>query len=92
MNEAGRPDKVPFEVLGFEPEPPRRLLGELCRSALRSMELNLTSLLAGIYTLSGWIKGQVTLKTFARPAQPKSKLIYLPIERPSASAPSARQA
>jgi hypothetical protein len=45
--------------------------------ALRSMELNLTSLLAEIYTLSGWIKGQVTSKRFARQAQPKSKLLYL---------------
>jgi hypothetical protein len=41
------------------------------------MELNLTSLLTEIYTLSGWIKGQVTSKRFAWQAQPKSKLLYL---------------
>ena len=44
--------------------------------ALRAIELNLTSLLAVIYTLSGWTKGLVTSKRFARQAQPKGKLLY----------------
>lgn len=54
-----------------------RLLDELCRSALRSVELNLTSLLAEIYALSGWIKRLATSKRFARQARPKSRLLYL---------------
>jgi len=51
-----------------------RLVGVL-PPALRSMELNLRSLPAEIYTLSGWTKGFVTSKRFARQAQLKNKLL-----------------